>query len=117
MPSFIVDTQLPPKLAAYLSAKGFNSIHTSDLPNGILLKDIEIIELAINQNRIIITKDSDFLDYFILKGVPPKVFIIQLGNISNKHLFSFFDQNLLTVIEKFEENHLVIMNQSSIIAY
>jgi predicted nuclease of predicted toxin-antitoxin system len=52
---FLVDTQLPPKLASYLVSKGFDSIHTTFFKNGHLLQDKEISEIAINENRIIIT--------------------------------------------------------------
>ena len=98
MPEFIVDTQLPPNLAVYLTTKGFDSIHTTFFPEGHLLQDNEIIEVAIKQNRTIISKDNDFLDNNILHGAPPKVIIIQLGNISNKELFSYFDKNLSKTI-------------------
>lgn len=39
---FIIDTQLPPKLATYLNASGYNSMHTTYYKNGHLLKDNEI---------------------------------------------------------------------------
>lgn len=81
MPEFLVDTHLPKSLATYLTSKGFHSKHTTDYTQGHLLQDSKIIEIATLENRTIITKDKDFLDNFILKGSPPKVIIIQLGNI------------------------------------
>ena len=47
MPEFIVDTQLPPSLAVYLTGKGFDSIHTTFYTDGHLLQDNEIVEIAI----------------------------------------------------------------------
>ena len=44
---FFVDTQLPPKLSKYFLAQNHDSKHTTDLPEGHLLKDSEIIEIAI----------------------------------------------------------------------
>lgn len=117
MPDFIIDTQLPPNLAAYLTAKGFNTIHTTFFPEGHLLQDSQIIEIAINENRIIITKDNDFLDNFILNGSPPKVLIVQLGNISNKDLLLFFENNLNEIISLFADNNLVLLNKTYIIGY
>ena len=73
MLTFIIGTQLPPKLAKYLYDKGFPSIHTTYFPNGHLLDDKTIIEIAVRENRIIVTKDSDFLDNYLINGVPPKV--------------------------------------------
>ncbi|MCB1160994.1 MAG: DUF5615 family PIN-like protein [Leptospiraceae bacterium] len=43
-----------------------------------------MIFIAKDQDRIIATKDNDFLDNFLVNGAPPKVLFIQLGNISNK---------------------------------
>ena len=42
---------------------GFETIHTSNFENRHLLNDKKIREIAIAENRIIITKDSDFFDY------------------------------------------------------
>lgn len=43
---FIVDTQLPPKLAYYLTEKGYDSVHTTFFPDGHLLDDSEIVVIA-----------------------------------------------------------------------
>ena len=91
MIKFIVDTQLPPKLAEFLQHKGFDSVHTTYFPNGHLLEDVQIVELAVRENRIVISKDSDFLDNFLLSGCPPKVLLIQFGNLANSELLNLFE--------------------------
>jgi predicted nuclease of predicted toxin-antitoxin system len=80
---FIVDTQLPPRLATYLTEKGYESIHTTDFKEGHLLGDDEIILIAEDQDRTVVTKDSDFSEYFLLRGSPPKVLLVEFGNIRN----------------------------------
>ncbi|MDX2305520.1 MAG: DUF5615 family PIN-like protein [Microscillaceae bacterium] len=55
----MIDTQLPPILSRFLKEKGFDAAHTMDYPDGHLLQDKEIIDMAINNHQIIITKDSD----------------------------------------------------------
>ncbi|GAB4415318.1 MAG: hypothetical protein OHK0039_23840 [Bacteroidia bacterium] len=77
---FIVDTQLPPRLATYLKEKGHGCIHTTHFEEGYLLGDEEIILIAQQEERAVITKDSDFSDYFMLRGAPPKVLLIEFGN-------------------------------------
>jgi predicted nuclease of predicted toxin-antitoxin system len=58
---FFVDTQIAPRLARYLKSKGYESIHARDYKeNGHLMKDKEITEVAINEDWIVLTKDSDF---------------------------------------------------------
>ena len=99
---FIVDTQLPPRLASYLQSKGHDCIHTTHFDNGHLLQDAEIILIAVEHGRTIITKDSDFSDYFYLKGSPPKILLLQFGNISNNDLIEYFEKYLDVLIEAFE---------------
>jgi predicted nuclease of predicted toxin-antitoxin system len=118
MAQFIIDTQLPPKLAGFLRQKGFDAIHTTHFKEGHLLKDKEIIEISIRESRIIITKDKDFLDQYILKGAPPKVLLLETGNMSNRDLFALMDEMLEQIVDLFEMNHnLVILQINNIIAY
>ena len=67
MLKFIVDTQLPPSLVLKLLKAGLDAVHTTNDPNGHLMNDKKIRQIAVAEERIIITKDSDFYDYFILK--------------------------------------------------
>ncbi len=113
---FIVDTQLPPKLATYLSTKGYSSIHTTYFDNGHLLKDNEKIEIAKGESRIVVTKDSDFSDYYYLKGAPPKILLLKFGNISNKTLIKNFELYLDNLISILTENNFVIFGISGISA-
>lgn len=111
---FIIDTQLPPKLAKYLKTKGYDSLHTTHFENGHLLKDHAIIEIAKSENRIVITKDSDFSDYYFLKGAPPKVLLLKFGNISNKNLINNFELYFDGLTSALKENAYVIFGVSGI---
>ncbi|MCB9284145.1 MAG: DUF5615 family PIN-like protein [Lewinellaceae bacterium] len=99
---FIVDTQLPPRLARFLESKGHDCIHTTHFEDGHLLQDAEIIVIAVDQNRTIISKDSDFSDYYYLKGSPPKILLLEFGNISNNELIDYFERYLDVVVAAFE---------------
>jgi predicted nuclease of predicted toxin-antitoxin system len=98
----LVDTQLPPKLARFLQTKGWDVIHTIDFPDGHLMADIAIREIAISQNRIVITKDIDFFDLYLAKGIPPRVLLLKFGNISNRDLIIQFDANYKGLLLLFE---------------
>jgi len=118
MLKFIVDTQLPPLLADFLCRKRNDAIHTTSFPDGHLMQDKEIIDIAIQQERIIITKDNDFFDYYFLKGSPPKILFLKLGNIKNNTLLSLFENNIEKLLKLYLENsNLVILERDSIIAY
>ena len=115
---FIIDTQLPPKLAKYLREENFDAKHTTDYPNGHLLKDPEIIQIAIEEGRIIITKDQDFFDNYLLKGAPPKVLLLQFGNIGNPSLINFFVANQTRLISLLEDGaEMILFSKDQIVEY
>ena len=118
MLKFIVDTHLPAALAAYLSKEGFDAIHTTFYLEGHLLTDREIREKAVADNRIIITKDSDFFDYFFVKGAPPRVLLLKVGNCSNRQLLAIIEGNLNEIVHLFgADAELVVVQTNTIIAY
>ncbi|MBK8562921.1 MAG: DUF5615 family PIN-like protein [Saprospiraceae bacterium] len=100
---FLVDTQLPPRLAKFLSGKGFDANHTSRYPDGYFLDDEAIRRIAKAEGRTIITKDSDFFDRFLVKGAPPCVLLLRMGNLSNAELLAQFEKHLLQVQALFED--------------
>lgn len=104
MLKFIIDTQLPYQLARLLKNIGFDANHTTFYPRGHLLEDKEIVEIAKSETRVIITKDSDFLHSYLLNGAPPKILLLQFGNIKNKHLLSFFENNIEKIAAMLKDN-------------
>ena len=66
MLKFIADAQLPYSLAEMIRSKGFNVKHTDDLHNKERTTDNEIRILAKEEKRIVVTKDNDFFDSYIL---------------------------------------------------
>ena len=50
--------------------------------------------MAIRENRVVVTKDNDFVTFFLLRGVPPKLLLISTGNISNDVLSKLLAANL-----------------------
>ncbi|GAB2653390.1 DUF5615 family PIN-like protein [Nocardia goodfellowii] len=57
---FLVDAQLPRKLATFLAEAGHDVVHTSELDLGNRTPDGAIAELADRDGRIVVTKDNDF---------------------------------------------------------
>ncbi|NJO02226.1 MAG: DUF5615 family PIN-like protein [Bacteroidia bacterium] len=115
---FIVDTQLPPRLAHYLTSKGYDSVHTTFYEDGHLLKDKEIIVIAKNEDRTVATKNADFFDNYFIKGSPPKVLLIEFGNINNNDLIQLFEENLEKVMLMFQEgSNLVLFRRDEVIGY
>jgi len=110
----LVDAHLPKSLVEFLSSHDVNSKHTLDLPKKNATPDPEIIRFADDENRIVITKDSDFLDNYILDGNPKKLLIVSTGNINNQNLIQLFEKNLDTLKTLFEENSVIEINEEEI---
>lgn len=50
--------------------------------------DIEIWQFAREQDFTIVTKDADFVELALLRGWPPKIIRINLGNVNNDDLLA-----------------------------
>ena len=51
---FLVDAQLPVRLAKFLQASGYDTLHTRDLSRQNATSDTEINDISIEQKRIVI---------------------------------------------------------------
>ena len=61
---FLIDAQLPMRLARLLQIAGYDTVHTLDLPQKNATPDTEINLISIDESRVVITKDRDFMDSF-----------------------------------------------------
>ncbi|MDP4664515.1 MAG: DUF5615 family PIN-like protein [Salibacteraceae bacterium] len=111
---FLVDAQLPVLLKTILIEKGFECFHSSDLPKGNLSSDSELIDFALNNDLVIISKDSDFLDSFLLFSKPRKVILVNTGNIKNRALLDIFRSSISQIASFLEENNAVVLTASDI---
>jgi len=111
---FIVDAQLPFELAIRLKQMGYDVIHTNDLPKKEYTTDNEIRKISVNENRIVITKDSDFLDSYYINGVPSKLLLISTGNIKNKDLLKLVNDNIEKINGLFSEYSLLELDNLEI---
>ncbi|MCB0581315.1 MAG: DUF5615 family PIN-like protein [Phaeodactylibacter sp.] len=111
-------SQLPRKLSNKLDELGADSIHVSHYLAGHLFDDVEIKEIAIEQDRIIVSKDIDFHNHFVLKGSPPRILLLKVGNISNKDLLNFIDRHYPEISSFFEQgSNMIVMDRESIAVY
>lgn len=99
----LVDAQLPRQLARFLAFHaGCDCLHTLDLPAANRTQDGSIARLSVAEKRVVITKDADFVNSFLLHGQPYKLLLVSTGNISPPDLLDLFRRflpqltNLLT---------------------
>ena len=62
-------------------------------------KDIEIWQFAAENDYIIITQDSDFLNLLESKGFPPKVILLRVGNMDKNMVKEILIQAKSSIIE------------------
>jgi predicted nuclease of predicted toxin-antitoxin system len=114
---FLVDAQLPARLAAALTAAGHDAAHTSQLPHGNRSTDRQVAEEADSSDRVVVTKDSDFRDGHLLAGRPRRLLVVRTGNITNNALLALFDASLVDVVEAFEEADFIELQTDSLIVH
>ncbi len=103
---FLLDANIPPSLAEDIS--GHEVIHVSSFPKGTSTSDREIIEFSHQNNCVLISKDSDFYDSFLISRKPPKLILVKLGNLRLRELRTYFRKNF-NLIEQFLNQHSIII--------
>ena len=114
---FLVDAQLPVRLAKFLQVKGYDTLHTRDLPQQNATSDTTINDISIEQERIVITKDADFVDSFLTVQKPFKLLLVSTGNIRNVELEKIFNDNLSALISLMQDNEYIEINCEEIIVH
>ncbi len=88
---FIIDAHLPKSLCQIFIDLGHEAIHTSSLPEGNATNDQDII-LTAAEDGIVVSRDGDFYESFLLHGRPPKLIHVKVGNMRLKALIALFKQ-------------------------
>ena len=105
---FLCDVHISMKVSKRIEELGHNSTHVNFILNKWNTTDAQITEYAERNNLILITKDQDFRNGFLLNSKPKKLVKINLGNISNKKLSEIIE-SLLDTIHLIEKNHKTFM--------
>jgi len=104
---FVVDAQLPPALARFLSEEGYEAEHVADV--GLLAaSDREIWDYAKEQEAVIISKDEDFAERALMAKEAPRVVWLRIGNSSKQALLLWFRNLLPEIISKLEAGEKLI---------
>ena len=114
---FLVDAQLPRRLAYRLRDAGHDVVHTLDLPAENRTTDTDILDVAESDQRVIVTKDADFVDSFFLAGRPEKLLLISTGNITNAELDGLLIPNVEKIVTALSGNRLVELTRTALIVH
>ena len=81
----LFDQNLSPKLVKELENLFPNSKHLQDLSLE-KANDIEVWKYAKDNDFIIVSKDTDFIYFHSVKGFPPKLIYLKIGNCSTRDI-------------------------------
>lgn len=100
---FLVDAQLPARLNQLLTEAGHDAVHTLELLDGNETSDAEVARIADDQDRVVVSRDRDFRDGFLLRGSPRRLLVVATGNISNDDLMELFGVHLESIAKALDE--------------
>lgn len=88
--NFLVDAQLPPALANWLTLQGYTAQHIDDL--GLRnAEDVVIWNRALGSEAIIVTKDEDFAERTARTTSGPVIVWLRIGNSTNRALLHWLE--------------------------
>jgi len=93
---FLIDENLSDKLAARLEATYPGSKHVKQVRLSAH-SDAELWELAHKDGFIILTQDDDFVEMSMMRGAPPKVVHLAMGNHTTKEWLSIIQANAVAI--------------------
>jgi predicted nuclease of predicted toxin-antitoxin system len=111
---FLVDAHLPRRLCAILVQHGHDATHTLDLQTGNKTKDPIINQVSVFEQRVVVSKDSDFFYSHVLQGRPWKLLLIKTGNISSQGICVLLERHLPTIEAALQTHTLVEIDRSSV---
>lgn len=105
--NFLVDAQLLPALAHWIVSRGHQATHVFDL-GFHAADDPTVWERARKENWVLLTKDEDFIDRWLLSDQPIALIWIRKGNCSNQALISWLEPVWPDVVKRLEQGEKLI---------
>lgn len=104
---FLVDAQLPPALALWLTASGNEAVHVAEL--GLRdASDGAIWARACQDGFVLVTKDEDFARRSAQAAAAPVIVWLRVGNATNRVLREWLEPKWPGVISLLSKGHRLI---------
>lgn len=94
---FLCDDHVSYKLVKYLKDLSIETIHVNEILDKWNTTDKDICIYADENDLIVITKDADFRNSFLIKNTPNKLVKVNLGNISTRVFIEVISDNLQAI--------------------
>jgi len=114
---FLVDAQIPVRVARQLGAAGHDALPTSQLAAGNRTSDTDVARIADAEGRVVVSKDRDFRDAHLLRGTPRRLLVVATGNISNDGLSALLEEYLPMIVAAFERVSMVELRGDALVVH
>jgi predicted nuclease of predicted toxin-antitoxin system len=104
---FLIDTQLPLKLAEWFREQGHEAEHVLEIGLG-QAKDNPIWTRASAQGAVIVTKDEDFAEWVRRGRQGPSVVWLRIGNCSNRALIVWLTPLLPVIVAELHRGNRLV---------
>jgi predicted nuclease of predicted toxin-antitoxin system len=88
----LLDANLSWRMISVLKQHFDDCFHVDSIGLNVPPKDSEIWDYALRNGLIIVTNDEDFIDFVNVKGFPPKVILLRIGNQSRLYITNLLIQ-------------------------
>jgi predicted nuclease of predicted toxin-antitoxin system len=102
-------------MTAWLAAARCDAKHTLDLPDGNRTTDEQINDVADREQRVVVSKDADFVDGHLLRGRPAKLLLISTGNITNRDLEVLVVPLIPDIVREFQTHLFLELGRAGIV--
>lgn len=69
------------------------------------------------EQRVVITKDADFVNSFLISGAPCKLLLISTGNINNRELVAIFAEHIGVIQDALEAYDYIELTRTTLIEH
>ncbi len=105
--NFLIDSQLPPALACWIAAQGHQATHVVEL--GLEAADDGVIwEQARQTQAVVVSKDEDFADRWLLHSEGVALVWLRKGNCSNRALLAWLEPVWPEVLKRLEQGETFV---------
>ncbi len=71
--------------------------------------------MADREQRVVVTKDADFVDAHVLRGRPAKLLLISTGNISNRDLEALVVPLIPDIVREFQTHSFLELGRAGLV--
>jgi predicted nuclease of predicted toxin-antitoxin system len=111
---FLVDMALSPDLAIWLRSQGHDAVHAAELALN-RAADTEILSMALDAGRVVISADLDFPRLLALAGATgPGLILLRSGNYSEAESLECVGRVLMSVSAEDLPRSIVVVDHRSV---